>query len=301
MHLIFESLWPIALALLLGLGLGRQWPHLARWTGPLLKLLIVLLLFCCGREFSNILQLGPTLGKILQAAAVYAVLTTAASWLFILAYQRHAHGATVAGRAPCRPGQWRLAVWDGLVALGTVVLGVAAGQLDLPWLDLVDSHQLIIVMVLLIGVELVEVPLASIWTNRHAWAMPCLVIAGSAVGGAGASLWTGDSVRTGLAIASGFGWVTLSSLLVGEALGDTYGAMTMASDMLRELLAITALYLFGARFRSPSIGICGATALDATLPLIRAQCGPDAVPLALLSGLALTLASPVLIVICLRL
>lgn len=299
MHLVFQSLWPIASALLIGLFLGRRWPRLVRWTPSILKRLIVLLLFCCGREFSNILQLGPALGHILKIAATYAVLTTAASWLLILRCQGQTERRGAKPKAPARPGQWRRALADCLCALGTVVAGVIVGQIEWPVLDLIGSHQLIIVMVLLIGVELVEVPLAQVWKDRQAWAVPGLVVIGSIVGGAAAALWTGQPIGTGLAIASGFGWVTLSSIMVGDALGEAYGAMTMASDMFRELMAISALYLFGDRLRAPAIGICGATALDATLPLIRTQCGQDAVPLALLSGLALTLASPVFIVILL--
>lgn len=301
MYVILDSLWPIGLALLLGLGLGRVWPALARRTGPVLRLLVVLLLFYCGREFSAILQPGPELGKILKTSAIYALLTTGVSWGLISALQRRARGKLAGPGAPAQPRRWRLAVMDCLAALGTVALGVIVGRHEWPVLDLIDTRLLIDLMVFLIGVELVEVSLAGVWKDRGAWAIPGLVIAGSALGGMAAALWTGDSPRAGLAIAGGFGWVTLSSLLVSGSLGETYGAIAMASDMFRELLAITALYLFGARSQSRSIGICGATALDATLPLIRAQCGPEAVPLALLSGLVLTLASPVLIVMCLRL
>jgi uncharacterized membrane protein YbjE (DUF340 family) len=76
-----------------------------------------------------------------------------------------------------------------------------------------------------------------------------------------------------LALSSGFGWVTLSSILVSSKLGSNYGAIAMLTDLFRELMAISMLYLLGARFSREAIGICGATALDATLPLIRQKCG----------------------------
>ncbi|MFP8779875.1 lysine exporter LysO family protein [Hydrogenophaga sp. RWCD_12] len=299
MLFIFQSLWPIGLALLLGIGIGRIAPQLARKTGHALKVLIFLLLFYCGREFSAILQVGPTLGRIVSTSAIFALLTTAGSWGLMIMFLKQQGALAVSPGQALALQSWRRAGADCLVALGTVTAGVVAGQHDLPLVGLIGTHHLIHVMVLLIGVELVEVPLARTWRDPSAWAVPLLVMGGSALGGLGAAWWTGESARVALAIASGFGWVTLSSVLVGNALGDEYGAITMVTDMLRELMAITALYLFGARFSRQSIGLCGATALDATLPLIRAQCGTGFVPLALLSGLVLTLASPVFIVLLL--
>lgn len=297
MQFIFQSLWPIGLALCLGFLLGRFVPPSARWTGHALRVLIFLLLFYCGREFSAILQVGSALGRILSTATVFALLTTAGSWSLMLVFLKSQNASAGSRSGASVPQRWRQAGVDCLMALGTVAAGVVVGQYDVPVLGLIDTHHLIYVMVLLIGVELVEVPLARIWRDPAAWAVPLLVIGGSVLGGLGAALWTGEPVRVALAMARGFGWVTLSSVLVSNALGDEYGAITMVTDMLRELMAITALYLFGARFSRESIGLCGATALDATLPLIRAQCGMGVVPLALLSGLVLTLLSPVFIVL----
>lgn len=299
MHFIFQSLWPIGFALILGVGLGHTVSQLARWTGRTLRVLIILLLFYCGLEFSSILQVGPALGRIVEASAIFALLTTAGSWSLMRAFSRYQSATSELPQGAAAPQGWRQASIDCLVALGAVAIGVVAGQYDLPVVTLIGTRHLIYLMVLLIGIELVEVPLARIWRDRSAWAVPLLVIVGSALGGLVAALWTGESVRIALAISSGFGWVTLSSVLVNNALGNEYGAIAMVTDMFRELIAITALYLFGARYSRESIGICGATALDATLPLIRAQCGSGVVPLALLSGLMLTLVSPVLIVMCL--
>lgn len=297
MQFIFQSLWPIGLALCLGLMIGRVLPQSARQTGHALRVLIILLLFCCGREFSAILQVGPMLGRILSTAAIFALLTTVGSWGLMLVFLKSQNVSPAPPSGPSAPQRWLKAGAECLMALGTVAAGVVTGPYDLPVLDFIGTHHLIYVMVLLIGMELVDIPLANTWRSPVAWAVPLLVIGGSVLGGLGAAWWTGESARVAMAIASGFGWVTLSSVLVSTSMGDEYGAIVMVTDMLRELMAIVALYLLGARFSRESIGICGATALDATLPLIRAQCGTGAVPLALLSGLVLTLASPVFIVL----
>ncbi|MEN9985148.1 MAG: hypothetical protein RI925_650 [Pseudomonadota bacterium] len=122
-----------------------------------------------------------------------------------------------------------------------------------------------------------------------------LVIIGSMVGGVIAGFYTGEGVLTSLALSSGFGWVTLSSILVSGKLGSSYGAIAMLTDLFREMIAIIMLYVLGSRFSREAIGICGATALDATLPLIRQKCGSQHVLLALISGFVLTVTSPVLI------
>ena len=302
MQLVLLSVGPMGLLFLAGFLTGRLFPDCARWTGWPLKALISLLLFYCGRDFSVILEVGPTLARIITISGTFALATTAISWAFIHVTMRPQH-APVAPVAVAHPlplaaittPTWRHAFGDCVVALATVALGAIVGRYDWPWLDVIGTTELLRLMVLLIGIDVVEVPFAAILKDRSAWAVPLSVIAGSAAGGLLAALVTHQSLANGLAFSSGFGWVTLSAILVRNALGEEYGAIMMVTDLFRELLAITALYLLGARYLRQPVGICGATALDATLPLIRARCGVEAVPLALLSGLVLTLVSPLLI------
>lgn len=115
------------------------------------------------------------------------------------------------------------------------------------------------------------------------------------VGGTIAAWLTGETMQVSLALSSGFGWFTLSSVLVGDALGQTYGTMALMTDLLRELLAIVVLYALGRHLPQMGIGSAGATAMDSTLPIIKQACSPDVVPVAVVSGFLLTLLAPVLI------
>ena len=303
MQLILASIIPILLGLLLGYCLGWLLPSRhTRHSARLLTPLIWLLLFFCGKEFGHVLSDSAVMGKTLITALVFAVLTTVLPWGLIAFWLRAPAAVSKAGQAGLPSGMHFFhALRDCLTALGMVAMGVIASRFALGWLDAISANQLLYLLIVLVGVDLVGLKLGSAWRSSEVMLLPVLVIIGSMAGGVLAAVFTGEGLWTSLALSSGFGWVTLSSILVSSQLGSHYGALAMLTDLFRELMAISMLYLLGARFSRETIGICGATALDATLPLIRQRCGTGCVSLALISGFVLTLASPVLIMLSLAL
>ncbi len=301
MQLILASIIPILLALLLGYCLGGLLPRqYTRHTARLLSPLIWLLLFFCGKEFGHVLSDSAVMGKTLITALVFAVLTTLLPWGLIALWRRSPALADTAGQPARLSGlHFFHALRDCLTALGMVAMGAIASRFDLIWLEPITASQWLYLLVVLVGVDLAGLKLGSAWRSSEVMLLPVLVIIGSMAGGVLAAVLTGEGLWTSLALSSGFGWVTLSSILVSSQLGSHYGALAMLTDLFRELMAISMLYLLGARFSREAIGICGATALDATLPLIRQRCGTGCVSLALISGFVLTLASPVLIMLSL--
>ncbi|MNY70469.1 hypothetical protein D3C86_2086040 [compost metagenome] len=83
--------------------------------------------------------------------------------------------------------------------------------------------------------------------------------------------------------------------MVSETLGESYGSMVLIADLLRELLAITLLYICGMKAPLACIGATGVTSLDSTLPIVRVTCPEEVIPYAVVSGLILTVVSPLLI------
>jgi uncharacterized membrane protein YbjE (DUF340 family) len=71
--------------------------------------------------------------------------------------------------------------------------------------------------------------------------------------------------------------------------------MVLIADLLRELLAITLLYIFGMKAPLACIGATGVTSLDSTLPIVRVTCPEEVIPYAVVSGLILTVVSPLFI------
>ena len=105
----------------------------------------------------------------------------------------------------------------------------------------------------------------------------------------------------GLALASGFGWYSLSAILVGDQLGPAFGGVAFFNDLARELLAFVLIPLTIARMAPLAIGYGGATSMDFALPVIQQHGGVACVPIAVVSGFVLSLLSPPLILLFLSL
>jgi uncharacterized membrane protein YbjE (DUF340 family) len=68
-------------------------------------------------------------------------------------------------------------------------------------------------------------------------------------------------------MASGFGWYSLSGILLTESFGPVIGSAAFFNDLCRELLAIMLIPGLVRRSRSTALGLCGATSMDFTLPV----------------------------------
>ena len=96
-----------------------------------------------------------------------------------------------------------------------------------------------------------------------------------------------------LALASGFGWYSLSGIVIGDALGPAWGGVAFLNDMLREIIALAIIPLLIGSRPAMAIGYGGATSMDFTLPVIRSNGGLSCVPVAIASGFVLSFLSPV--------
>jgi uncharacterized membrane protein YbjE (DUF340 family) len=160
-----------------------------------------------------------------------------------------------------------------------------------------SSNTLLYGLIFVVGTELAYLRIARQHWSHHIVTVPLLTVLGSLAGGALTFFALGQSLSlpNALALSSGFGWFTLSGVLIGKHAGQAVGTVALLTDLFRELLAIVLIFASGRRFSRASIGASGATALDSTLPFIKQSCSNEDIPLALISGLALSLAAPVLI------
>ena len=83
--------------------------------------------------------------------------------------------------------------------------------------------------------------------------------------------------------------------MVSETLGESFGSMVLIADLLRELLAITLLYICGMKTPLACTGATGVTPLDSNLPIVRLTYPEAVIPYAVVSGLILTVVSPLCI------
>lgn len=118
-----------------------------------------------------------------------------------------------------------------------------------------------------------------------------------AVGGAIFALTTPSvSLTQGLALSSGYGWYSLSGILMTDRYGAVWGTVALLNDLLRELCALLLIPLIMPRYPSAAVGLGGATSLDFMLPVIQSSGGNTMIPLALSFGCITNLLAPLLMV-----
>ena len=133
--------------------------------------------------------------------------------------------------------------------------------------------------------------------------VPIGVVVGTIIGAFLVSfLVKGIDTKNVLAIGSGFGYYSLSSIFIGKISGNQMGVVALLANMIRELstLMLAPLYvrLFG---RLAPVAAAGATSMDTCLPVIMKYSGKEVAIIALFSGIALTIVVPFLVVFILSL
>lgn len=133
----------------------------------------------------------------------------------------------------------------------------------------------------------------------------CTVVGSLLFSAIGAALFTGRSLNDCLAVGSGFGYYSLSSMLIADLKGVTAGpaaatelaTVALLANIVREMVAVVFLPVF-ARIggRMATISVAGISSMDVCLPMI-VRCAGDrqVVPQALFHGIALEISVPFLI------
>lgn len=264
-HFVVEGLVYLILALL-GLGLGQLdglWSQLGQMAYQVALLVIVLLVF-------NLLALW--------------------GWHrwqpMVIDAQSHA-GVT----------NYRRLFLAALKPLAAVITGVLIGQFLLPtvgWVDTLATWALMLLL-FLIGLQLrnAGLSLRRLLMNRQGLGIALALIGSSLLAGVIVTPWLALPWHDALALASGFGWYSLSGIVVGDALGPAWGGVAFLNDVLREIIALAMIPLIITRRPAMAIGYGGATAMDFTLPIIRSSGGLACVPVAIASGFLLSFVSPI--------
>ncbi|MFA5853042.1 MAG: lysine exporter LysO family protein [Spirochaetales bacterium] len=110
------------------------------------------------------------------------------------------------------------------------------------------------------------------------------------------------SAGKAMALAGGFGWYSLSGVLISNLGDPTLGSVSFLANMFRESLALLLIPFLGrSSVPAMAVSVGGATAMDVTLPLIEQSAGPWIVPISFMSGALLSLIVPFLVPICFKL
>ena len=135
--------------------------------------------------------------------------------------------------------------------------------------------------------------------------VPCATIIGTllavAIVSLGLQRW---SLAEVMAVGSGFGYYSLSSILIsslkessiGVQAAAELGTIALMANIFREMMTLTLAPLM-VRWFSPLAPICagGATSMDVTLPIITRFSGRDWVFIAILHGIVVDMSVPILV------
>ena len=183
-----------------------------------------------------------------------------------------------------------------VVLIGFVVGWLFKGHFALPH-D--ATTYVLVVMIFCVGVQLRNngISMRAVFFNKRGLAMGVIFIFTSLLGGIIAAFVLSVPVIQGLAVSSGFGWYSLSSVTLSNAWGPIWGSIAFFNDLSRELISLFIIPLFMQNYRSTAVGFPGATALDVTLPIIQKAGGVEVLPLAFSFGFITNITPPILLML----
>ncbi len=190
-----------------------------------------------------------------------------------------------------------------LFTVAAFTVGILTGLSQFLSFDLAGSHMveyLVYLLIFLVGVGVGSNSTVWVFIKRvhfKIFLVPLTVIIGTLAGTilfstVLPSLSVGDSVTVGL----GFGYYSLSSVIITQLDGEELGIIALLANLMREIATLLFAPFFARIFgRLAPIAAGGATAMDTTLPVIVKSSGEEYTVVALFSGMVLTLLVPILI------
>ncbi len=308
----------LALFLCLGLGIAARRSRFA--PGPATVDLLVAwslyaLLSFMGLRLGQDRSLAAALSSIGPMALACAFFSSAGTVITLLAlsplfrgiHHRNIKSKEHANAIIAAPLSFIRHLREPLVLAGILVIAFVIGRIMPPFSFLVTGSAtswILYVLLFFIGMQM--------GVNRIAWkasllnpaslAAPIGTLIGSLAGAALLAPLFKIDVGKALSLGAGFGWYSLSGVLISNLGDPALGSAAFLANLLRESVALIAIPWLSATGRPElAIGIGGATSMDITLPLIERCNGPKLVPLALAHGLTLSFLVPILVPLMYRL
>ena len=293
---MFSGLLFILLPLIAGYLIPLHQESALRLINRFLSWIVYVILFFMGISLAFLDNLSANLLSILHYSVVTVVVIllcniAALFWLERTIPWKNNH------QQEKLPSRIAMAL-ESLKLCGVVVLGFLLGLTGWSFLQHATeaSEYTLIFLLFLIGIQLRNngMTLKQIVLNRRGMIVAIVVVASSMVAGVINAVILDLPLKTGLAMASGFGWYSLSGILLTESFGPVIGSAAFFNDLARELIAIMLIPGLVRRSRSTALGLCGATSMDFTLPVLQRSGGLELVPAAIVHGFILSLLVPVL-------
>ncbi len=274
-------------------------PKMTVFADKGLSYLVFIILTLIGIELSQVEGLGSQIGEIALYVTILSILTIGTGLFSLMLFD---HLKPWQAKQPvAKSKEHRVSIRGSLAQVVCVVIGMVIGYF-LPEGYLPPENTmtvLLMILILLVGIGLKGsgITLKEVLLNRRGVEMSVIFTFAVLAGGLFfALLFSEVSWTKGLALASGFGWYSLSAIVMTEAYGVIWGSVALFNDLIREFFALLFIPVFMRKSPSASVGLGGATSLDFTLPIIQQSGGLKVVPLAISFGFLINIVSPVLMV-----
>ena len=302
---LIESITPILFSLLFGYTLGNIFP---RYWSERFNFIIIplvwLLLFIIGIEFGSFITSLNLIKNIVKQALLFSLLITISICICLKiidnlsSLYKHEIKKNFYFKFITFYNIYRV-VRETSIALLMIITGgiyyLISKKFYFLYINFPPSGIILFFLIIFVGIDLSQFSLKESHFSFKFFLVPFFVIICSLIGGSIVSYITDEPIFISLALSSGYGWFTLSSMIIGKYLGENYGTLSLIIDLFREILSIIILYSFGSKYPIMCIGNAGSTSMDSTLPIIRQVCSFNVIPIALINGLILSFISPILI------
>lgn len=129
--------------------------------------------------------------------------------------------------------------------------------------------------------------------------LPLMTIVGTWLGVVVISFFSERSVFDFLAVGSGFGYYSLSSILITEYKGIELGTIALLANILREIITLLFAPVMVKYFgKLAPIAAGGATTMDTTFPIIIRTSGKEFSVVSIYHGFVMDLSVPFLVTLC---
>ncbi|HUW71683.1 MAG TPA: lysine exporter LysO family protein [Candidatus Humimicrobiaceae bacterium] len=190
-----------------------------------------------------------------------------------------------------------------VLILSALVIGIGMAFFNLTppgLINYIDSilRFLLIILLFLVGIDIGTNKKAIFGLKKMGFRIlliPAVIIAGSLTGGLLLSFFINFSIFKSLAIASGMGYYTLSSIILTQMVGSELGTMAFLSNIIREILTIIITPFISKKSQLSPIAAGGATSMDTTLPVIVRFTSKTVGLISIISGVIITFLVPLLV------
>ena len=190
-----------------------------------------------------------------------------------------------------------------LIIVGFFALGIVCGLMHwIPDLNAYGNVSFLTLCALLFSVGITvgnNTTLLKSFTklNPRLMLLPLMTVTGTLAATAIISIALPNrSLTDCLAVGSGFGYYSLSSILITQYRGPELGTIALLANIIREVITLLGAPLM-VRWWGPlaPISAGGATTMDTTLPIITRSSGEDFVILSLFHGFLVDFSVPFLV------